>query len=99
MISRVLGGDSRPAEQATNGGASAAAEGRIHRRVPRPSEPTKVLVTGDDASLPDGCHPRQIAKLVIDFIDAFNSGDQDRLSRLLFISEGPSSPDFSQEGY
>ncbi len=62
-------------------------------------EPTKVLVTSDDPSLPDGCRPRQIAELVISFIDAFNSGDQERLSRLFFISEGPSPPDFSEEGY
>jgi hypothetical protein len=62
-------------------------------------EPTKVIVTSDDASLPDGCRPRQIAGLVLDFIDAFNSGDQERLSRLFFISEGPSPPDFSEEGF
>jgi hypothetical protein len=78
-------GGSRPAERATT--------------ATRPSKPTKVLVTSDDASLPDGCHPRQIAGLVIDFIDAFNSGDQERLARLFFVSEGPSPPDFSEEGY
>jgi len=60
---------------------------------------TKVIVTSDDASLPDGCHPRQVAGLVIDFISAFNRGDQERLSRLFFISEGPSPPDFSEGGY
>jgi hypothetical protein len=63
-------GGSRPAERATT--------------ATRPSKPTKVLVTSADASLPDGCHPRQIAGLVIDFIDAFNSGDQERLARLFF---------------
>jgi hypothetical protein len=60
---------------------------------------TKVIVTSDDASLPDGCRPRQIAELVIDFMSAFNSGDQERLARLFFISEGPSPPDFSEKGY
>jgi hypothetical protein len=60
---------------------------------------TKVIVTSDDPSLPDGCRPREIAELVIDFFDAFNRGDQERLSRLFFISEGPSPPDFSQRGY
>jgi hypothetical protein len=60
---------------------------------------TKVIVTSNDTSLPDGCRPRQIAELVIDFIDAFNSGDQERLARLFFISEGPSPPDFSETGY
>jgi len=60
---------------------------------------TKVIVTSDDASLPDGCRPRQIAELVIGFINAFNSGDQDRLAQLFFISEGPSPPDFSETRY
>jgi hypothetical protein len=61
--------------------------------------PTKVIVTSDDASLPEGCNTRQIAGLVIEFVDAFNRGDQERLSRLFFVSEGPSPPDFSEAGY
>jgi hypothetical protein len=62
-------------------------------------EPTRVIVTSDDASLPDGCHPRQVAELVISFVDAFNSGDQTSLSRIFFLSEGPSPPDFSERAY
>ena len=62
-------------------------------------EPTEVIVTSDDASLPDGCHPRQVAELVVGFVDAFNSGDRDRLSRIFFVSEGPSPPDFSERDY
>jgi len=61
--------------------------------------PTKVIVTSDDASLPDGCNTRQIAGLVIEFVDAFNRGDGERLSRLFFVAEGPSPPDFSEAGY
>src|SRR5215207_11756036 len=53
---------------------------------------TKIIVTSDDASLPDGCNTRQIAGLVIEFVDAFNRGDEERLSRLFFVSEGPSPP-------
>jgi hypothetical protein len=68
-------GGSRPAERATT--------------ATQPSNPTKVLVTSDDASLPDGYHPRQIAGLVIDFIDAFNSGDQERLARLFSYPKPP----------
>ena len=60
---------------------------------------TKVIVTSDDASLPDGCNTRQMAELAIEFVDAFNRGDEERLSRLLFVSEGPSPPDFSEAGY
>jgi hypothetical protein len=77
------GGGSRPDQPATSGGAGVA-EGQAREPA------TKVLVTSDDPSLPDGCHPRAIAGLVIGFIDAFNRGDQERLSRLFFISEGPS---------
>ena len=58
-----------------------------------------MIVTSDDASLPDGCHPRQVAELVISFVDAFNSGDQATLSRIFFVSEGPSPPDFSERDY
>lgn len=59
----------------------------------------EVLVTARDESLPVGCRPREIAGLVLDFFDAFNAGDKDRLSRLFFVSEGPSPPDFSSRGY
>ena len=62
-------------------------------------EPTRVIVTSDDASLPDGCHPRQVAGLVISFVNAFNSGDQASLSRIFFLSEGPSPPDFADRSY
>ena len=60
---------------------------------------TKVIVTSEDESLPDGCGTRAIARLVIEFVDAFNRGDQATLSRLFFVSEGPSPPDFSEAGY
>jgi hypothetical protein len=62
-------------------------------------ETTEVIVTSDDASLPDGCHPRQVAEIVVGFVDAFNSGDTDRLSRIFFVSEGPSPPDFAARDY
>jgi hypothetical protein len=58
-----------------------------------------VIVTSDDPSLPEGCHPRQVAELVISFVDAFNSGDQATLSRIFFVSEGPSPPDFAERAY
>ncbi len=41
-----------------------------------------MIVTSDDDSLPDGCRPRQVAGLVISFVNAFNSGDQASLSRI-----------------
>ena len=62
-------------------------------------EPTEVIVTSDDASLPDGCRPREVAELVVGFVDAFNRGDRESLSRIFFLSESPSPPDFSDGGY
>ena len=63
------------------------------------ASPGKVVVTSDDDSLPDGCNTRQIAGLVMEFVDAFNRGDGESLSRLFFVSEGPSPPDFGGAGY
>ena len=62
-------------------------------------QPARVIVTSDDASFPDGCHPGQVAGLVMSFVDAFNSGDQSALSRSFFLSEGPSPPDFADRAY
>src|SRR5215212_5720448 len=62
-------------------------------------QPERIIVSSDDASLPDGCHPGQVAGMVMSFVDAFNSGDQSALSRSFFLSEGPSPPDFSDGTY
>lgn len=62
-------------------------------------QPTRVIVTANDASLPDGCHPRQVADLVVTFVEAFNGGDQEVLSRLFFLSEAPSPPDYADGAY
>jgi hypothetical protein len=92
--------DSRPSGPSADGGAGVAGGEASGSATQSDREPTtKVIVTSDDASLPDGCRPRQIAELAIAFVDAFNRGDQERLSRIFFISEGPSPPDFSEEGY
>jgi len=60
---------------------------------------TRVIVTSASSALPEGCRPRPVAEVVIRFVDAFNRGDQASLSRIFFVSEGPSPPDFSQAGY
>ena len=80
-------------------GTAASGGGDFARGEKMPGPATKVIVTSDDASLPDGCNSRQIAELAIEFVDAFNSGDVERLSRLFFVAEGPSPPDFSEAGY
>jgi hypothetical protein len=87
-------------EEDRNTGESRSAGGDRQREpVVRQEPTTRVIVTSDDDSLPDGCHPRQVAGLVISFVDAFNSGDQATLSRIFFVSEGPSPPDFAERGY
>ena len=62
-------------------------------------QPTRVIVTSDDPWLPDGCHPRQVADLIISFVDAFNKGDQAVLSQVFFVSEAPSPPDYADSAY
>ena len=86
------GGDQDSGESHSAGG-----DGQ-HEHVVR-QDPTQVIVTSDDASLPEGCHPQQVAELVISFVNAFNSGDQASLSRIFFVSEGPSPPDFADRSY
>lgn len=86
-------------EEGSGPGGSPMDEGANVRESGDHGSATEVIVTSDDSSLPDGCNTRQIAGLVIEFVDAFNRGDGERLSRLFFVSEGPSPPDFSEAGY
>jgi len=66
---------------------------------PVPAHTREVIVTSDDAALPDGCRPGRVADLLIRFVDAFNQGRQEELSSAFFVSEGPSPPDFSTADY
>jgi len=86
-------GEDRDTEKSHSAGGESQRVPVVHQ------EPTRVIVTSDDDSLPDGCHPREVAELVISFVNAFNSGDQASLSRIFFVSEGPSPPDFAERGY
>src|SRR5215213_1528804 len=86
-------------EEERDTGESQSVGGNRQREPVVHQEPTRGNVTSDDASLLDGCHPRQVGGLVISFVDAFNSGDQASLSRIFFLSEGPSPPDFAERGY
>ncbi|MBA2714615.1 MAG: hypothetical protein H0U55_13800 [Rubrobacteraceae bacterium] len=85
-------------EDRDTGGSHPAGGDRLGEPVDY-QQPTRVIVTGDDVSLPDGCHPRQVADLVISFVDAFNKGDQAVLSRVFFLSEAPSPPDYADSAY
>ncbi len=90
------GGEAEPEGSKKGSGTAGGAGGSS---VSPAWEPTEVIVTSDDPSLPDGCHPRQVAELVVSYVDAFNSGDRNRLSRIFFVSEGPSPPDFAERDY
>ena len=78
-------GPARPEEAAT--------------REPVPAHTREIIVTSSDEALPEGCHPRRVAGLLIWFVDAFNQGRQEELSSAFFVSEGPSPPDFSSADY
>src|ERR671916_1336982 len=68
-------------------------------RDPVPAHTREIIVTSSDEALPEGCHPRRVAGLLIWFVDAFNQGRQEELSSAFFVSEGPSPPDFSTADY
>lgn len=40
----------------------------------------EIVVTQDDPTSPAGCSPRQVAELIMRFLDAFNRGDQVQLA-------------------
>ncbi len=73
-------------------------EGAVTRE-PVPAHTREIIVTSSDEALPESCHPRRVAGLLIWFVDAFNQGRQEELSSAFFVSEGPSPPDFSSADY
>lgn len=66
---------------------------------PVPAHTEEVIVTSDDETLPESCRPRPVAGLLIRFLEAFNQGSEEELSRSFFLSEGPTPPDFSPVAY
>ncbi len=48
-----------------------------------------VIVTRDNPSLPAGCRPRKVAQIVAGFVDAFNRGDRQQISRFLQLTGDP----------
>lgn len=48
--------------------------------------PVEVLITRDDRTLPANCRPWHVAGLITTFFEAFNRGDQKRLSSIFFAS-------------
>ena len=45
--------------------------------------PPRVVVTSDDNHMSKGCAPRELALVVVDFLDAQNEGDVGAMRRLL----------------
>ncbi len=76
-----------------------ARSGEAATREPVPTHTREIIVTSNDEALPESCHPRRVAGLLIWFVDAFNQGRQEELSSVFFLSEGPSPPDFSSADY
>lgn len=48
---------------------------------------------------PPGCHPDEVARLVAEFLEAFNRGDQDRLVRLFPAVDSPTGRDHVNPAY
>ncbi len=49
----------------------------------------RILVTRESSSLPSGCTPREVARLLIRLADAVNTGDANALDRLFAIEDPP----------
>lgn len=48
-----------------------------------PAEQEEVIVTRDDPSLPPGCSPREVARLISAFFTAFEQGDPAQVARFV----------------
>lgn len=46
----------------------------------RPPEIQEIIVVRDNPTLPEGCRPTEVAPLIIEFLDAYNRGDQEQLT-------------------
>lgn len=44
-------------------------------------EPREIIVTRENATLPEGCSPTEVAELIMGFLDAYNSGDQEQMAQ------------------
>lgn len=82
-----FGSDSSQAKN--NSGSGKQAASTVHGKLVGSYRPTeKVIITKDNPSLPGGCRPREVAGLITNFFDAFDRGDQGKLSRF-FVQKGP----------
>lgn len=41
----------------------------------------EVIVSRDDPGLPEGCSPAEVAQLIMNFLDAYNNGDQEQIAQ------------------
>jgi hypothetical protein len=46
------------------------------------AEVQPVIVTRENPSLPSRCSPLEVARLILQFFDAFNRGDQEQLAKM-----------------
>jgi hypothetical protein len=65
-----------------------AADAPSRAQVPQ-GLPQEIVVTRDSPTLPSGCSPREVAQLIVRFLDAFDRGDQEQLAGLVFRSPAP----------
>ena len=47
----------------------------------QPDNTPELIVSGDSSGFPDGCSPRQVADLILQFFEAYNNGQQDHFAQ------------------
>jgi len=72
----------------TSGASPAPAYGPSTKTVLGSSAPVGIVVTEDDPSMPAGCRPGEVAKLITGFFGAANRGDAAAASRFVALPEG-----------
>lgn len=51
-----------------------------HSLTPTPKlQSPNFIITGDISGYPEGCNPRQVADLIVQFFDAYNAGNKDQI--------------------
>lgn len=89
--SSTSGTDTRSGNSATTGEMKVSGnKNQGTSRTQAYDEPrVKVIVARDDASLPTGCRPRQVASLIAGFVDGFNQGGREQISSTLRLTGRP----------
>lgn len=62
------------------------------------AEVQEIVVTRNNAALPEGCNPAEVAQLIMSFLDAYNDGNQEKLAELFAFGRESWFSDTIREG-